>query len=79
VLRWVCAGSFVVLATLPVLRLVGYRTEIARDFTDPHRAFGLRRAVGGPGGVGPGHRRDGPARVAHRRRRPLGATAGAAP
>ena len=79
VLLWVCAGSFVVLATLTVLRLVGYRTEIARDFTDPRRAFGLRRAVVGAGGVGPGLRRDDPARVAHRRRRAFAATAGAAP
>ena len=79
VLLWVCAGSFVVLATLTVLRLVGYRTEIARDFTDPRRAFGLRPAVVGAGGVGPGLRRDDPARAAHRRRRAFAATAGAAP
>ena len=79
VLAWVCAGGFVVLTTLTVLRLVGYRAEIARDFTDPRRAFGLRRAVVGAGGVGRGLRRDDPARVAHRRRRAFAATAGAAP
>ena len=36
VLLWVCAGSFVVLATLTVLRLVGYRTE--SPATSPTRA-----------------------------------------
>lgn len=52
VLLWVCAASFVVLATLTVLRLLAYRADIARDFTDPRRAFGFFTLVAGANVLG---------------------------
>ena len=43
----VCAVSFVVLVALNVWRVVGFRTEVVSDFTDPARGFGFFTFVAG--------------------------------
>lgn len=43
----VCAVSYVVLVVLTGWRLLAFRREVVRDFTDPRRAFGFLTFVAG--------------------------------
>jgi len=52
VLLGVCVTAFVVLLSLNVVRLAGFRTAVVEDFTDPRRAFGFFTFVAGTNVLG---------------------------